>query len=192
MYSGQIESTGPRYCPSVEDKVVRFADKDQHQLFLEPEGRNTHEVYVNGLSTSLPREVQDEMFRWIDGLQTAQIMGYGYAVEYDYSPPDQLLSTLETKPIGRLYFAGQINGTTGYEEAAAQGLMAGANAVLALRGEAPIVLSRDQAYIGVLIDDLTAPEAVPRRPMTPQIGWKTGQNIDKRGACRQDSAGFSP
>ncbi|RCS49308.1 tRNA uridine-5-carboxymethylaminomethyl(34) synthesis enzyme MnmG [Bremerella cremea] len=154
MYSGEIESRGPRYCPSIEDKVVRFADKDGHQLFLEPEGHNTREVYVNGISTSLPRDVQDEMFKLIPGLENAQIMRYGYAVEYDYCPPDQLWPSLQTKEVTGLYFAGQINGTTGYEEAGAQGLMAGINAALEGRGEEPLILGRDQAYIGVLIDDL--------------------------------------
>ncbi|MEE3372928.1 MAG: tRNA uridine-5-carboxymethylaminomethyl(34) synthesis enzyme MnmG [Planctomycetota bacterium] len=154
MYSGQIQTRGPRYCPSIEDKVVRFAEKEQHQVFLEPEGRGTHEVYVNGISTSLPRDVQDAMFRLMPGLEQAQIMRYGYAVEYDYCPPEQLQPSLETKLVVGLYFAGQINGTTGYEEAGAQGLIAGTNAVLSLRQESPLVLRRDQAYIGVLIDDL--------------------------------------
>ncbi|MCG8586307.1 MAG: tRNA uridine-5-carboxymethylaminomethyl(34) synthesis enzyme MnmG, partial [Pirellulales bacterium] len=154
MYSGQINSSGPRYCPSIEDKIVRFADKGRHQIFLEPEGRNTTEVYVNGVSTSLPRDVQDEIMRMIPGLENAEIMRYGYAVEYDFCPPQQLRPTLETKSVDGLYFAGQINGTTGYEEAAAQGLVAGANAALKISDCEPLVLSRDQAYIGVLIDDL--------------------------------------
>jgi tRNA uridine 5-carboxymethylaminomethyl modification enzyme len=154
MYSGQIRTSGPRYCPSIEDKVVRFAEKDSHQLFLEPEGRETAEVYVNGISTSLPRDVQDALFQFIPGLQRAHVMRYGYAVEYDYAPPDQLQQSLESKCVAGLFCAGQINGTTGYEEAAAQGLMAGANAALLLRGAEPLVIGRDQAYIGVMIDDL--------------------------------------
>ena len=154
MYSGQIDSRGPRYCPSIEDKVVRFADKESHQLFLEPEGWRTHEVYVNGISTSLPRDVQDAMVRLVPGLEQAEIMRYGYAVEYDYAPPDQLTASLESKPVAGLFLAGQINGTTGYEEAAAQGLLAGANAARGLRGDQPLLLGRDESYIGVLIDDL--------------------------------------
>ena len=154
MYSGQIESTGPRYCPSIETKVVRFAEKDQHQLFIEPEGRRTHEIYLNGLPTSLPRDVQDTIVHLIPGLQKAEIIRYGYAIEYDYVPPEQLKASLETKAVDGLYMAGQINGTTGYEEAGGQGLVAGVNAALALRGEEPLVLQRDEAYIGVMIDDL--------------------------------------
>ncbi len=154
MYSGQIASTGPRYCPSIEDKVVRFADRTSHQIFLEPEGRSTLEYYCNGISTSLPRDVQDAIIPLIPGLEHAEIMRYGYAVEYDYAPPTQLHATLETKAVPGLFFAGQINGTTGYEEAAAQGLIAGINAALLAKDEAPFIVDRSQGYIGVLIDDL--------------------------------------
>jgi tRNA uridine 5-carboxymethylaminomethyl modification enzyme len=154
MYSGQIRSTGPRYCPSIEDKVVRFADRDAHQIFLEPEGRNTLEYYCNGISTSLPRDVQESVIALIPGLEHAEIMRFGYAVEYDYAPPAQLRQTLETKRVAQLFFAGQINGTTGYEEAAAQGLLAGINAALSVKNEPALLLDRSQAYIGVLIDDL--------------------------------------
>ena len=154
MYSGQIDSRGPRYCPSIEDKVVRFADRDAHQIFLEPEGFETEEIYCNGISTSLPRDVQDALIPLLPGCGRAEIMRYGYAVEYDYAPPQQLRPTLETKRIAGLYLAGQINGTTGYEEAAGQGLLAGANAALAVAGRDPLVLDRSQAYLGVLIDDL--------------------------------------
>ena len=154
MYSGVIQSRGPRYCPSVEDKVMRFPDKERHQIFLEPEGRDTVEVYPNGLSTSLPLDVQTAMVHSIRGLERAEIMRPGYAIEYDFSDPTQLRPTLETRLIEGLYFAGQINGTTGYEEAGAQGLIAGINAALGARGEPQIVLGRDEAYIGVMIDDL--------------------------------------
>lgn len=184
MYTGQIESNGPRYCPSIEDKIVRFADKNQHQLFLEPEGRNTLEIYVNGVSTSLPRDVQDQMFRLIPGLENAEIMRYGYAVEYDYAPPDQLQVSLESKLCAGLYFAGQINGTTGYEEAGAQGLIAGANAAFAVAGKQPLVLSRDQAYIGVLIDDLvTCGVDEPYRMFTSRAEYRLllrQDNADRR------------
>jgi len=154
MYGGYIEGIGPRYCPSIEDKVVKFRDKERHQIFVEPEGRRTLEYYINGLSMSLPEELQHHIVRTLPGLERAELMRPAYAVEYDFASPTQLLPNLETKRVAGLFFAGQINGTTGYEEAGAQGLMAGINAVLKSRGEEPLVLDRSQAYIGVLIDDL--------------------------------------
>lgn len=154
LYSGRIKSIGPRYCPSVEDKVVKFPHKERHQIFLEPEGYRTREVYVNGLSTSLPEDVQQAMVRTVAGLERAEVVRFGYAIEYDYCPPTQLRATLETKAVPGLFFAGQINGTTGYEEAAAQGFVAGVNASRRVLEDEPLVLSRDEAYIGVLIDDL--------------------------------------
>lgn len=154
LYSGEIKGIGPRYCPSIEDKVVKFRDKERHQIFLEPEGIHTYEIYPNGISTSLPLEVQYELVRTIDGLSRVEIMRPGYAVEYDFVDPVQLKPTLETKLVENLYFAGQINGTTGYEEAASQGLMAGINAALRVKGRDPLILDRSQAYIGIMIDDL--------------------------------------
>ncbi len=184
MYSGQIQSTGPRYCPSIEDKVVRFADKTAHHIFLEPEGRQTCEYYCNGISTSLPRDVQEELVHLIPGLERAEIMRYGYAVEYDFAPPTQLHATLETKRVEGLYFAGQINGTTGYEEAAGQGLLAGANAALKIANQPPLILDRSQAYLGVMIDDLvTKGVDEPYRMFTSRAEYRLllrHDNADRR------------
>jgi tRNA uridine 5-carboxymethylaminomethyl modification enzyme len=183
MFSGRIQGLGPRYCPSIEDKIDRFADKERHQLFVEPEGWNTVEVYVNGFSTSLPEEIQYEALKKVAGFENVKMFRPGYAIEYDYFPPEQLQLTLETKLVENLYFAGQINGTTGYEEAAGQGLMAGINAHLKIRGEAPFILSRSEAYIGVLIDDLvTKGTEEPYRMFTSRAEYRI--------LLRQDNADF--
>lgn len=181
MFTGRIKGVGPRYCPSIEDKINRFADKDRHQIFLEPEGRNTTEYYVNGFSTSLPEEVQIQGIRTIAGLEHVKVTRVGYAVEYDFFPPTQILPSMETKRVQNLFFAGQINGTTGYEEAACQGFMAGINAVLKVRGEEPFVLDRSEAYVGVLIDDLVTKGTIePYRMFTSRA--------EHRLILRQDNA----
>src|ERR1700755_2863653 len=179
MYSGQIQAIGPRYCPSIEDKVVRFPDKEQHQFFLEPEGLDTHEVYVNGMSTSLPMEVQAEIVRSIPGLENAEMLRPGYAIEYDSVDATELDRALKVKSIAGLYLAGQINGTSGYEEAACQGLMAGINAALAVRGEAPFTLDRTEAYTGILIDDLISKGTnEPYRMFTSRAEFRLHLRID--------------
>ena len=181
MFNGRIQSIGPRYCPSIEDKIDRFATKERHQLFVEPEGWNTVEVYVNGFSTSLPEDIQDKALRKVAGFENVKFFRYGYAIEYDFFPPTQLKHTLETKLIKNLYFAGQINGTTGYEEAAAQGLMAGINAALNVQDKLPFILKRNEAYIGVLIDDLiTKGTEEPYRMFTSRAEYRT--------LLRQDNA----
>ncbi|MEZ4876043.1 MAG: tRNA uridine-5-carboxymethylaminomethyl(34) synthesis enzyme MnmG [Flavobacterium sp.] len=183
MFNGRIKSIGPRYCPSIEDKINRFADKERHQLFVEPEGWNTVEVYVNGFSTSLPEDIQYKALRSVSGFEKVKFFRPGYAIEYDYFPPTQLKHTLETKLVEGLYFAGQINGTTGYEEAASQGLMAGINAALKVKEEQPLILRRDEAYIGVLIDDLiTKGTEEPYRMFTSRAEYRT--------LLRQDNADY--
>ena len=181
MFNGRIQSIGPRYCPSIEDKIDRFAAKERHQIFVEPEGWDTIEVYVNGFSTSLPEDVQDKALRKVAGFENVKFLRYGYAIEYDYFPPTQLKHSLETKLVENLFFAGQINGTTGYEEAGAQGLMAGINAALKVQGKEPFVLKRNEAYIGVLIDDLiTKGTEEPYRMFTSRAEYRT--------LLRQDNA----